>query len=296
MNFEQFNYSLSSINKDLTDSRIKAFCNSAGWRHAMALIHKKGLDFSKLRTIEAGCGTGTFSLLLNILGAQTTLVDIDENALEAARKCFSLYNRKAEFITHDIMSMPPEHLAGKFDMVISIGLLEHFSGDNRLKAMLNHKLFLNENGFTCISVPNMISPFYWMIRAPSELFGKWSIETEIPFSQWELKRIGIKTGFSGIDIIGNLSFRKNIIVHSMALVSLFLHLFPYKIREALKNKFYYRKILKRLDPDYNPIDMDVKLFLESNLESVKHENVNFKTQIKDYFSAGIVFFGFQKRP
>lgn len=77
------------------ERRIRGFCSTFGWQHTIASIFEYRLSFDKMKTIEVGCGSGTFSLTLSLLGADVTLIDNDSEALEVAQQVFALYKQKA---------------------------------------------------------------------------------------------------------------------------------------------------------------------------------------------------------
>ncbi|MBM4302017.1 MAG: class I SAM-dependent methyltransferase [Deltaproteobacteria bacterium] len=72
------------------------------------------------RSLEIGAGRGTLSRYLATLGLDVTLVDIEEQATKLARGNFA--GIPATFITGDIYSLSFEK---PFDLVVSVGLMEH---------------------------------------------------------------------------------------------------------------------------------------------------------------------------
>ena len=177
-------------------SRIANAVSSQSWKATIASIFEKNLSFEKLKVIEVGCGTGTLSLILNLLGANTTLLDADEDALNLASEIFDRYRREATFIKANIIEDFPSKIFNSFDLAMSAGLAEHFIGDERKKCIAFHKHLLKENGFAVIGVPNRFGIFYRLVRSFRELTNTWTINTEIPFTYWELKRYAEQVGFS----------------------------------------------------------------------------------------------------
>ena len=63
---------------------------------------------------------------MSLRGANVTLLDYSETALEKAKLLFSNFNCKAQFIKADAFNIPP-NLLNKFDVSMSFGLAEHFA-------------------------------------------------------------------------------------------------------------------------------------------------------------------------
>ncbi len=74
--------------------------------------------------LEVGCGRGSISSYFADNGLRCTLLDSSANALDTARRIFAANGHKAHFVHGDALDMPFED--NSFDVVVSIGLLEHF--------------------------------------------------------------------------------------------------------------------------------------------------------------------------
>jgi len=282
----------SYIDKKIIRDRIILHVNGFGWQNAIANILQTNVPFNELKVIEVGCGTGTFSLTLNLLGANTTLLDADEDALNIARQVFNLYGRISTFVKADATKPVPKDLIGKFDVVLSGGLAEHFIGSEREQCFLFHKNLLNNNGMAYIGVPNKYSIFYRIVRYCSEKARKWNIDIEIPFSYWELKDYAEKIGFYKSQVIGNHSLLKDMRDYSLAFISVILKIMPSSIRQrahVLKNK-----IAKSANSSVE--NQDEWHIIFEKVESIKKQlNTIQKKSLKDYLSAGLVLFGNQKK-
>jgi ubiquinone/menaquinone biosynthesis C-methylase UbiE len=82
------------------------------------------------KSLEVGCGSGGVSLYLhNRYGYDVTLVDLSDEALAFARRNFELNARRpdwtAVFQKADALHLPYDDAS--FDVVMSFGLLEHFT-------------------------------------------------------------------------------------------------------------------------------------------------------------------------
>jgi len=92
--------------------------------HYFEFIRKKIGEKNYKTALEVGCGRGTIGLYLHkYLGVDITLLDSSEDAINLAKYNFDLWKGKGAFFVEDVQRMhfPDE----SFDVVVSIGLLEH---------------------------------------------------------------------------------------------------------------------------------------------------------------------------
>ena len=83
-----------------------------------------GVDFNGTRVLEVGSGRGSLSAYFADANWDCTLLDLSSAAIEVARSAFARHDLQAKFDVGDCLSMPYED--SSFDLVFSIGLLEHF--------------------------------------------------------------------------------------------------------------------------------------------------------------------------
>lgn len=81
------------------------------------------------RCLEVGCGRGTISAYFSDAGYDCTLLDISSNVIDIAQKSFKKNKLQAKFKVGDVNKLPFEN--SSFDIVVSIGLLEHFKNIER---------------------------------------------------------------------------------------------------------------------------------------------------------------------
>lgn len=77
------------------------------------------------RTLEVGAGSGRLSCFLALRGHRTVCLDFAPAALRAARQNYAAVRTVGEFVTGDATRLPFSD--GRFDVVLSTGLLEHFA-------------------------------------------------------------------------------------------------------------------------------------------------------------------------
>lgn len=83
-----------------------------------------GAGLNGKRVLEVGCGRGSLSAYFSDAGWDCTLLDISPAAIEVASKAFEANGLTARFDVGDCLDLP--YANGAFDLVFSIGLLEHF--------------------------------------------------------------------------------------------------------------------------------------------------------------------------
>jgi len=76
------------------------------------------------RVLEVGCGRGSLSCYFSDAGYDCTLLDISKGAVGAAQRLFEANNLKGTFVVGDTNMLPFDD--NSFNVVFSIGLLEHF--------------------------------------------------------------------------------------------------------------------------------------------------------------------------
>jgi len=176
----------SSLKEDLF--RIKKAENSIQWKRIEKEVIKKFGSFKNLKVIEIGAGSGTYSFLFKIRGAEVYVLDYSQNALKRSEIFFDRQNAEVHLIFQNALKLN-ENLIGEFDISMFFGLAEHFKGIDRTNIIKSHFEVLKENGITFIAVPNKWNIPYLIWKGLSEAFGKWRFGEEYPFTQRELIKI-----------------------------------------------------------------------------------------------------------
>ncbi len=174
---------------------------SPRWRAIHQRLTSRFGSIRGLKTIELGSGRGDWSVLLAESGADVTLLDTSELALDQARLRFERLRLPAQYIHGDLFA-PPIECLGAFDVVLSSGVIEHFLRESRTEALRAHLRTLNHRGTAVISVPNSWCPSYRLWKLYLELRDWWPYGVEIPFSRPEFVQRGQWAGFREIDVCG----------------------------------------------------------------------------------------------
>jgi len=150
-------------------------------------------DFKNLKCIECGCGGGYESALMARDGAEVTVLDYSEKAIEYAKivnQRMGILN-KIKFVKSDIFDFC---INEKHDLVWNCGLIEHYQ-DNEIVQMIKKMMDLaKNNGLIVITIPNLLSPqsIYWMLAT-----GK---SSEKYISHRKLKTLMKRSGLKYVEI------------------------------------------------------------------------------------------------
>jgi len=172
------------------------------WKATVAALEAKFGRIEGLRTIELGAGKGDVSLLLALAGADVTLLDCEQGALERAVEQFACYDLTAKTIIGDLFNLD-SGLLNQFDIAVSWGVVEHFHRPVAFKACLSHRRAVHDQGMVIISVPNAWSLPYRLNKWYREKRKTWKWGTELPFTVAELKSIGLRMGLRNIRVHGS---------------------------------------------------------------------------------------------
>lgn len=108
------------------ETPLGKFVDSLETREIISLLHPtKGMN-----VLDAGCGTGNYSIKLARLGCLVTGVDVSEKMLDTARKKAKGAGHAISFINSNIESLP--FASEQFDAVVSVVALEFV--ENQQKA------------------------------------------------------------------------------------------------------------------------------------------------------------------
>lgn len=94
------------------------------WEVFQQLLESPRFNGGK-RCLEVGCGRGSLSAYFSEAGYQCTLLDLSPAVIEIARQIFTENKLEAGFAIGDANQLP--FATESFDLVFSIGLLEHMS-------------------------------------------------------------------------------------------------------------------------------------------------------------------------
>ncbi len=143
-------------------------------------------------SIELGCGTGVYSLLLKKMRIIDTpiLVDMSLPALKIAQNVFDACGEKALFVLADATNLP--FIDKSFNLSLSGGLIEHFKGEQLSRIVSEHCRIVSS---VACQFPTS-TPCYWLQRGGISLlnFG-WPFGYELPLPRNAVKYLFEKQRF-----------------------------------------------------------------------------------------------------
>lgn len=184
--------------KSQDEANLKSEAKGPRWAAILRRVEETFGRVQGLRTIELGSGRGDVSLLLARRGARVTLVDYSDKALSEARLRFERFQLEAKFIRADLLG-DLEDLVGRYDVALSYGVVEHFKGPDRTRAVRAHRRVLGDPGLAVISVPNAACLPYRVWKMYLEKRGWWPYGLEIPYTRTELADRAARAGFTRVE-------------------------------------------------------------------------------------------------
>lgn len=173
------------------------------WRKIHEILIRHFGSLSQLKVLEIGSGVGTYGALLAKQGAVTTLLDYSPVALKRAKEFYAHNHLPVTIVQGDALKLPKQIKKNHFDISISVGLTEHFSGKNRDMIHKVHLDVLRKGGLAIFLVPNAHNPPYRIYKWVAEVFGTWKFGEEYPFTRSELRGISERIGGKVIALFGD---------------------------------------------------------------------------------------------
>ena len=190
---------------------------SIRWQRIESAVLEKCRSFKNLKVIEIGAGAGTNAALMAKRGAEVTVLDYSEKALERSQTFFERHKIEATFLLQDALN-PDSSLLNKYDVSMSFGLAEHFREADRINIIKAHFNLLKEGGFAFISVPNKFNLPYRIYKLVAGIIGKWIVGEEYPFSRKELAKICEDMGIKKYRFFGDQFYSSFNLINPVRLV------------------------------------------------------------------------------
>jgi len=201
-------WGLEEVDLPLICHWVRTYAAGRLWQRFQYWRRRLGIP-KEARTIEVGCGYGRFSLLLGLTGARVVLMDYNEAAIQSARAIHARLDLHPECLVESLLD-PPAHLRGTFDVVCSLGVLEHFVDEHREKAFRMCAALLRPGGLLYFTVPNRYGVFYRLAFKLRHMAGAVPGDfCEIPYSRNELFRLALKLGVKPLEILSVGTFRED---------------------------------------------------------------------------------------
>ena len=134
------------------NSPLDFFILLARYKFAMRFLRKNH------KVIDVGCGHALGSVLLSKYCKNITGVDIDKDLILKNHTNYKNF-KNINFQEFNLLK-PEKKLLKKFDVVISMDVIEHFSSNKIPKIIKTYYDLLNKDGFAVIGTPNLNSRKY----------------------------------------------------------------------------------------------------------------------------------------
>lgn len=177
------------------------FTPQANARLIAAFVRLSGLQLGA-RIVDLGCGSGTFTALLQQTGYSSVGVDISPKLVAIGRQKYP----GLEILEGAADNLP--FAKESFDGVLLSALVHHFPDPRPLAAEV-HRVLKPGGRFVAFD-PNRINPFMWLYRDHSSPFYSrvGVTENERPVLAWRVGDVFRGEGFKvEIDYIAGISFR-----------------------------------------------------------------------------------------
>ena len=116
-----------------------------------AIIEKLPKDLKGTRILDAGCGTGVLSRMLDERGAEVVGVDISDKLIDVAKNRSAAY-KNIEYFAGDMK----EQSFGNFDYIIAMDSLIHYSTEDVISSIADFSTRAN-NSVLFTVIPSTLS-------------------------------------------------------------------------------------------------------------------------------------------
>lgn len=122
--------------------------------------------------LEIGCGTGSDVVAFTEQGAEVTSIDIEEGAIDVAKKRCELYGISSSIQLANATQILELFADRKFDFIIFYACLEHMTVPERMKAIADSWKLLPAGNFWCV------------VDTPNRLWYEDDHTSLLPFFHW----------------------------------------------------------------------------------------------------------------
>jgi SAM-dependent methyltransferase len=160
-----------------------AFAKDIVYRTVDSILRREVPDPRGKRILEVGSGTGLVSLALARRGAKVTLCDISPPALEFSRAAFARAGIQGAMVQGSILNLPLED--GAFDVTWNAGVIEHFEGEEQLRALREMLRVTKPDGQVIVAVPWAGARIYLRAKQFADRRGAWQPGYEAPIATFK---------------------------------------------------------------------------------------------------------------
>ena len=163
-------------------SYVRQLVREGRQKMLLAILEKLPQDLKGTRILDAGCGTGVLSRMLDERGAEVVGVDISDKLIEVAKNR-SGSNSSIEYFSGDMK----EASFGNFDYIIAMDSLIHYSAEDVISSLVDFSKRAN------ISVLFTVIPSTFVLKTKLQL-GKFFPKSErspevVPIEWGQLRKL-----------------------------------------------------------------------------------------------------------
>ena len=163
-------------------SYVRQLVREGRQKMLLAILEKLPQDLKGARILDAGCGTGVLSRMLDERGAEVVGVDISDKLIEVAKNR-SGSNSSIEYFSGDMK----EASFGNFDYIIAMDSLIHYSTEDVISSLVDFSKRAN------ISVLFTVIPSTFVLKTKLQL-GKFFPKSErspevVPIEWGQLRKL-----------------------------------------------------------------------------------------------------------
>jgi len=120
------------------------------------------LPTSRMNLVEVGCANSRWlPYFAKEFGFKVAGLDRSETGCKLAREILLRSSIEGDIVCGDLFN-PPENMIGRFDVVVSFGVIEHFA--NAVDCLRAMKLLLHPGGIIITVIPNLIGMMGFIAR------------------------------------------------------------------------------------------------------------------------------------
>ena len=164
-----------------------------------------------LTVLELGGGNSCFldGLMQRFTMKPYVVLDNSGEGMRLARERFEpAYGDRVDYIEDDVFTANPER---RFDLVFSVGLIEHFDDQAMRKLIGLHRRWVVPDGLVLIAVPTP-TIFYRIVRTTAEILGLWKFPDERPVPR---ERLTALMRDEGLEIIAERTLWSQILTQAI---------------------------------------------------------------------------------
>lgn len=167
-------------------------------------------NLQNISILEVGAGSGIDSIYLSKMGAKLTTLDFSPKSISISQKLAQKHSIKLNTILADYQKIPFK--SNTFDLVFSVGLVEHFK--KPLPIIKEQLRVVKKNGYLLIDVPQKYN-LYTIVKKIRMLTHTFAFGWETEYSLQDLKKISKIFGVKIVKLYGRdsaftLKFKSNL--------------------------------------------------------------------------------------